>query len=347
MIEAVGSDAEARKALAEDLAKLNFAVHQPTDRALFTATPQPAMRPCHWKASDIATWLKRIGDEVRLEAGGVRRTLRLTNPGLEFGTTPTFWASIQYILPGEVATAHRHAATALRFIMHGSGANTIVDGERFWMNEGDLVLTPSGAYHDHEHLGDEPMIWLDVLDISLTRAFDAVSFEGSDLARRPLNEFPDRSDREYGSAIMAPLGGTPKFHNPMLVYDRKRAREAVLAASELPAHPFHDTALEYRNPFRGGPATTTLGLVLQRLRPGIELAPFRKTGSSVYYVISGNGKVQIDETRFDWGPGDFISIPSWAARSFSNSSPSEDAWLFQVDDRPALQALNLWRESAA
>ena len=54
--------------------------------------------------------------------------------------------------------------------MEGSGADTIVDGEQYVINEGDLVLTPSWTWHDHEHKGSKPMIWLDVLDISLVRS---------------------------------------------------------------------------------------------------------------------------------------------------------------------------------
>jgi gentisate 1,2-dioxygenase len=56
--------------------------------------------------------------------------------------------------------------------MQGNGADTIVDCEQYAMNEGDLVLTPSWTCHDHEHKGAEPMIWLDVLDISLVRSLD-------------------------------------------------------------------------------------------------------------------------------------------------------------------------------
>jgi hypothetical protein len=148
MSEALMPDAAERQALHDELAALNIAVHQPDDRPLFTAQPKPAMQPCHWRAADISAMLERIGAHLKLEAGGNRRTLRLTNPGLPYGTTPTLWASIQYILPGEIATSHRHAASALRFVMQGSGTDTIVDGEQYVMNEGDLVLTPSMQFHD-------------------------------------------------------------------------------------------------------------------------------------------------------------------------------------------------------
>jgi gentisate 1,2-dioxygenase len=347
MSEVIGSDARARETLATELAALNLAVHQPTDPPLFTREPAPSMAPCHWKAGDIAAWLHRIGANLKLEAGGARRTLRLTNPGLEYGTTPTFWASIQYILPGEVATAHRHAASALRFIMDGEGADTIVDGECYRFNKGDLVLTPSWAFHDHEHKGARPMVWLDVLDISLVRKMEAVFFEPSDLPRRPVNDIPDRSYREYGSGIMRPARAAPAaYANPLLVYARERAEEALRQAAHLDPDPFDDTALEYQNPLTGGPAMPTIGNVLQRLRPGIKLKPHRHTGSSVYYVVRGLGTTKVGDRSFDWAPGDFFAIPPWAVHEHANRSQTEEAVMYHVNDFPAIRLLGLWREQA-
>jgi gentisate 1,2-dioxygenase len=346
--EVMGSDAKAREALLGDLAAMNIAVHQPTDPPLFTREPAPSMVPCHWKAADIAASLERIGADLKLEAGGARRTLRLTNPGLEYGTTPTFWASIQYILPGEVATAHRHAATALRFIMDGEGAETTVDGESYQMNKGDLVLTPSWSFHDHEHRGAHPMVWLDVLDITLVRKLEAVFFEPSDLPRRPVNDVPDRSYREFGSGIMRPLRDTPMpYANPLLVYAKGRAEEALKQAAGLDPDPFDDTALKYQNPVTGGHALPTIGTVLQRLRPGIKLKPHRHTGSSVYYVVRGTGTTKVGDLRFDWGPGDFFAIPPWAIHEHANRSVTNEAVMFHVNDFPVIEALGLWREEAA
>ncbi len=35
------------------------------------------------------------------------------------------------------------------------------------MNEGDFILTPQWRWHDHGNPGDEPVIWLDGLDLPL------------------------------------------------------------------------------------------------------------------------------------------------------------------------------------
>ena len=347
MNELIMSDAAARRELVADLAALNCRVAQPEDPPVFTRTPCSTMLPCHWRASDLARMFDRIGANLKLEAGGQRRTIRLTNPGLAYGTTPTFWASLQVILPGEVATAHRHSPAALRFIMKGNGADTIVDGERYEFSEGDLVLTPGGTWHDHEHKGTEPMVWLDVLDISLVRALHATFFEPSDVPRRPVNAVPDSSLRAYGSGLLRPRGARPHgLASPLLVYNRARAEDAVLQASELEPDPFDDVVMEYQNPLTGEPALPTLGTTLQRLRPAFRGRPHRHTGSVVYYVIRGSGTTVMDEQPFDWNAGDFLALPPWTVHSHINSSASVPALLFQVNDFPVLAKLGLYREEA-
>jgi gentisate 1,2-dioxygenase len=321
MSEAVMTDVGARQALADELARVNLAVHQPDDPPLFTREPVSAMQPCHWRAADIAQLLEKIGANLKLEAGGNRRTLRLTNPGLPYGTTPTFWASIQYILPGEIATAHRHEATALRFVMQGSGAETIVEGVQYPMNEGDLVLTPSWTFHDHEHHGTAPMVWLDVLDISLVRSLEAVFFE------------PYPQARQATVSVAGP--------DAPLVYAKAWAEERL---REIAPDPFDDVLLEYTNRTTGAPALPTIGTALQMLRPGVRTRPHRHTGSAVYYVVRGEGTTIVNGRRFDWGPGDFLALPPWAVHEHANRSREREAVLFAVNDFPVLKALGLWRE---
>jgi gentisate 1,2-dioxygenase len=50
---------------------------------------------------------------------------------------------------GEIAPAHRHTQSALRFVIEGSGAHTAVNGEKTSMNPGDLIVTPAWFWHDH------------------------------------------------------------------------------------------------------------------------------------------------------------------------------------------------------
>lgn len=338
---------ETRRLLGAELAAFNCRVHQPDDKPIMTREPQSAMRPVHWRDADLQVLLARIAAEVTLDAGGQRRTLRLTNPGLPIGTTHTFWGSIQHILPGEIATAHRHAPHAMRFIMRGSGASTTVDGERYPMAEGDLVLTPGGTWHDHQHLGDAPMTWLDGLDISLVAALHAMYFEPYPEDQQPVLPLQDRSLREFGSGLMGPATGPiERGARRLLVYPWARAYEALQSFASTEPDPFDDFALEYRNPATGGPALPTLGLALQWLRPSVHGKAHRHTGSVLYYVVRGEGATIIDGVRHDWATGDFLALPPWAWHEHLNRSAREQAIVFQINDLPAMRALCLYREEA-
>lgn len=339
-------DEDMRRALKEELARFHCRVQQPDDPPLFTRTPESAMRTVHWKWSDLHPLLEKLGRQLALEPGGSRRTLRLHNPGLAYGTTHTFWASIQVILPGEVATNHRHTANAFRFIMQGGGATTTVNGERYAMHEGDLVLTPGMMWHDHEYQGDRPMIWLDVLDISLMKAMHATFFEPSPVAQQPVAQIADASWRRYGSGLMSPPHTAPKDGtNPLLVYPRGVSEAALKQAEGLPPDPFDDVVMEYRNPIDHGPVMRTLSMRLQMLRAGVHTRARRHTGSKLMHVVRGSGTTIVDGQPYEWRAGDFLAIRPWAWYEHVNRS-LEHAVLFQVDDTPAMAALGYYAEEA-
>src|SRR5438309_7408193 len=120
-----------------------------------TRRPEPKAIAHMWKSSLLEAMVRESGEVVPV--GEERRPLQLFNPGLEgrWATTNTMIAAVQLLLPGEVARAHRHTPTAIRFIMEGAGAYTAVDGERVYMEPGDLILTPSWAWHDHGNETDK------------------------------------------------------------------------------------------------------------------------------------------------------------------------------------------------
>lgn len=333
--------------LQEALERAHVRVHQPTDRPLMTAEPETTVEPYLWRWQDLRPLLQRVLETVPLEAGGERRTLRLVNPGLPYGTTHTLWASIQQILPGEIATAHRHTPAAFRFIIQGSGATTTVEGERYPMAPSDLLLTPSWTWHDHQHNGTEPMIWLDGLDIPLVRAMHAVFFEPYSQPQQPVAEWPEDSLRRFGAGGLRPPGVRARDRwSPLLVYRWERTREALDDLARTKADPFDDVVLEYQNPLTGGPALPTIGLQIQLLRPGIHTQAHRHTSSTVYHVVQGAGYSRIGGARYDWAERDFLVVPPWTWHEHANISSKEPAILFQMNDIPVMAALDLYREEA-
>src|SRR5262245_55187007 len=124
--------------------------------------PQPKCVPTLWRFADIRPALLEAGELISAKEA-TRRVLILENPAFagESKITNSLYAGLQLLLPGEVAPAHRHTQSALRFVLEGKGAFTAVDGERAFMEPGDLILTPSWTYHDHGSKIRDPVIWLD------------------------------------------------------------------------------------------------------------------------------------------------------------------------------------------
>jgi gentisate 1,2-dioxygenase len=107
-------------------------------------SPQPRAVPWLWKWADLYEIAERSGALVPIERGGDRRAVALRNPGLDGQpyATSTLWAAVQWLNGREVAPAHRHTAQAVRFIIDGSGSYSTVEGDKVYLERGDLVLNP-------------------------------------------------------------------------------------------------------------------------------------------------------------------------------------------------------------
>ena len=214
-----------------------------------------------------------------MESGGLitaeeakRRVLILENPAMpgESRATNTLFAGIQMILPGEVAPAHRHVASAIRFVLDGEGAYTAVEGEKAFMSPGDFVITANWAPHDHGNPSKKPMLWLDVLD------FPAVNFFETSFAENFEEPTPRRPPQDgdslafYGSGVL-PDGTPASPHTPVINYTYARTRpivERMLKAGEIDKR--HGARVHYANPVTGGPVLPTMGAWLAMFPKGFQ-----------------------------------------------------------------------------
>jgi gentisate 1,2-dioxygenase len=312
-----------------------------------TRHPEPQAVAHRWKASLLAAMVRESGEVVPV--GEERRALQLFNPGLggRWATTNTMIAAVQLLLPGEVARAHRHTPTAIRFIMEGEGAYTAVDGERVYMAPGDLILTPSWAWHDHGNETDKPVVWMDGLDVPLVQAMNAMFFQMYGVPQVPLTKPNNDSAHLYGHVSLSPTWVKERPRSsPLLLYSWETTARSMSALRDTPGDAYDDIALEYTHPQTGRALLPTMACWIQMLRPGARLKAHRHTGSAVYYVVEGAGETIIDGCRFAWGKGDILVVPSWAVHEHANSSPRDAAILFSIQDRPVLEALGLFREEA-
>ena len=96
--------------------------------------PSPMAIPHRWRYSEVRPFLMEACGLVSAEEAE-RRVMTLQNPGLrgQSRIAENLFCGFQVINPGEIAPAHRHTQSALRFIVEGSNAYTAGDGERTMM----------------------------------------------------------------------------------------------------------------------------------------------------------------------------------------------------------------------
>ncbi len=305
--------------------------------------PTPEAQPVLWHYDDVRPLLFEAGS-LLTPTEAERRVLVLENPGLrgQSRITGSLYAGLQLILPGEVAPCHRHAASALRFVIEGTGAYTAVEGERTTMHPGDFILTPAWTYHDHGNEDGTPTVWLDGLDIPIVNLFDTSFAEPYPGHVQPNVIEEGDSLARYG-ANMLPVDFTPsRLSSPIFNYPYSRSRQMLDELSRNgPVHECHGVKMRFVNPASGGYPMPTMGGFMQLLPRGFGGLTYRQTDAAVYSVVEGRGETRVGDTVFTWGPRDVFVVPSWTPVAHD---AHEDAVLFSMSDRPAQKALGLWRE---
>ncbi|MCH6544639.1 MAG: cupin domain-containing protein [Deltaproteobacteria bacterium] len=312
---------------------------------LLPEEPQTKVKPFLWKWGDLRDLAYRAADLIPLERGGERRVIALVNPGLggKYAATHTLWGAVQIVKPGEIAPAHRHTASAIRFIIEGDRSYTNINGDKCVMSRGDLVLTPNWTWHDHGCESDKPIIWMDGLDLPLVGDLDAIFFQPYQERRYPITLLNDSESKFGGPQLRPTWERTEADTPPLLNYKWEPTYEALKKIGERPASPYDDVCFEYLNPNTGGPVLPTMGCYIQAIRAGVHTKAHRQVNSAVYHAFEGSGYTIINGQRFDWEQGDFFVVPPWAWHEHANEGQQESI-LFSIQDTPVMKALGLYRE---
>lgn len=335
-------DAQALDAFYRDLTTFDLQPLWTQSEKLMPTEPGPQAQPWLWKWKTLKSMAERAGDLIDIDRGGDRRVLSLSNPGLAGApfASSTLWGAIQYLGPFESAPGHRHTPGAVRFVLEGEGVWTTVDGDACDMGRGDLILTPSWRWHDHNNNSDEPMIWFDGLDLPTAIALDAVFFEPFEPDELQPVRGHNISERIYGGRSMLPRSrDESSVNSPLLVYrwaDTDAALDALLSEQRG-----NQATMEYLNPLNGNSVLPTLACEMHRMTPAGATETRRQVGSSIFVVLNGAGRSVIAGTSFEWEQGDMFVVPSWAPLTHRAAEVSD---LFAISDAPILKALGLYRE---
>jgi gentisate 1,2-dioxygenase len=326
----------------DELTRRNLVPLWPSLRALLPpGIPGRNTRPVHWSYAGLRPLLMQAGELTPIEKAE-RRVLVLANPGhgLEnMKVSPAMYLGMQLLLPGEMAPTHRHTPNAVRMVVEGKGAYTTVDGEKCPMERGDLILTPSGMWHEHEHGGDGPVIWLDVLDIPVIYYAEA-----SYVVEGPSQEArPGHGEQAYARGGVVP---TPDFERstktyPMLRYPWADARAALVAlAADRPDR--EAVQVTYVNPETGKDPEHNLGFHALMLRPGQDLRLPVRSPACVFHVIEGSVDAVIGGTGFALDEADTCCAPGYTEVRLRNRQQDQASFLFLADESPLHRKLGVY-----
>jgi gentisate 1,2-dioxygenase len=322
--------------------------------------PRSRAVPHLWRWRQLQTLAAKAGALVPVGRGGERRAIALANPGLGGRpfATPTLWAAIQYLMPGENAPEHRHSQHAFRFVVEGEGVWTVVGRDPVAMRRGDFLPQAGWNWHAHNNASAEPMAWIDGLDIPFqylteTQFFEFGRDEISDAER--ITPARSRAERLWGHPGLRPVAvADPGPGSPLLAYRWEHTDAALADQLSIESEGFGGTveaghaAVRFTNPATGADVLPTMRAEMHRIVRGAQIAPVRETGSSVYQVFDGSGMVTVGDETWSVTRGDLFVVPSWqpfSATSQAGASDSDSGALdlFRFSDSPVFETLRLSR----
>lgn len=310
---------------------------------LVTEVPKTAAVPAIFRYDDVRPYLMEACDIIGTEEAE-RRVLVMENPGLagQSRITQSLFAGYQIILPGEIAPAHRHVASALRFIVEGRDAYTAVAGERTNMEVGDFVITPSMTWHDHGNESDAPMIWLDGLDMHIVNLLGASFREGYPGKTHPILRPPGSAMLTTGANLVPDGFKNSSQTSPIFNYPYRMAREALEGLTRLQdPDPFHGHKMNYINPLTGQSAMPTISTAMRLLPAGFRSETYRSTAGTVFAVVEGEGTLNIGEASFGFTAKDLFVVPSWHSLRIDAAT---ETVIFTYSDQVVQEKLDIFRE---
>ncbi len=327
----------------QDLTAHNLVPLWPSLRGVLPPTkPRPLTQATAWAYQDIRPLLIQAGELTPIEKAE-RRVLVLANPGhglQKMQASAAIYLGMQLLLPGELAPPHRHTPNAVRMIVEGEGAYTTVQGEKCPMSRGDLILTPTGLWHEHGHDGDQPVIWLDVLDLPMVYYMEASYHVNG--TQQELT--PGHGEAQYSRAGVIP---TPFFSRsdkayPILRFAWTDVKAALINLANDAAQ-VECVQVTYINALNGHDAENILGYYALMLRPGQTLRMPARSPACVFHVIEGQGmELRFEDKVFVLKDADTACVPGYGAVTLKNLSAEQACFVFMTDESPLHRKLGVY-----
>jgi gentisate 1,2-dioxygenase len=302
-------------------------------KALERKEPAPVWTPHVWSYEEIYPRLLEAGAIVPLDQAE-RRAVVFRNPAFpeRIATTSTLYAAYSLYNGGEKASVHRHTANAARIALAGDGGYTSVEGTKFLLSRGDIVLTPTWTWHDHGNDGSGVNVWFDILDVPLMVHLNGLFFDFD------YEDAPGAGKRR----VQTPRKTVDAASGPQTYFFPWAATRAALEKRRTQFDP-HD-AVSYRivDPATGGAVMPTMDMSAHLLPRGERTQDSRTSANTIVLVMEGSGYTQVEERRLDWKTNDVLCIPNWRWHHHVNTGKG-DVVLYSMTDAPVMQGVNAFR----
>ena len=234
---------------------------------------------------------------------------------------------------------------ALRFVLEGDGAHTVVNGERTTMHDGDFIITPPMAWHDH---GNES----EAADVSGSTG--STSRSSSSWTRRSPSTWARTSSRSPASRTTAQPATAPTCCRSIMRARRRlladlqlsirahaRGARADEAAGRVGSLPRAEDALHQPRdgrPRDGDDGRRSCSCCRPGSGPRRTARPTRPCSSP---IEGGDARIS---ARISRSSGGRRTCSSCRAGSRVRHEAAEESVLFSFSDRPIQEALGLFRE---
>jgi gentisate 1,2-dioxygenase len=306
--------------------------------------PKPLTQTVVWKYQEIKPLLLQAGELTPIEKAE-RRVLVLANPGHDLNNlkaSSVIYMGMQLLLPNEVAPSHRHTPNAVRLVVEGNGAYTTVEGQKCMMQKGDLILTPTGLWHEHGHDGDEPVIWLDILDLPIVHHIEASyveQFNGK-------IELKDDQSSRYKAGLVPLINGhraeiSPK-NSTILRYpwvETKALLEQLATIQKLNT----SIQISFVNPETGQAVQKIIGYSALMLRPQEYLKLKRRSCAQIFHIIEGSAQLTVDHQQHILSQSDTLSAACFSTIEMRNEN-IKPCFIFIADESEIQKNLGLYSE---
>jgi gentisate 1,2-dioxygenase len=178
----------------------------------------------------------------------------------------------------------------------------------------------------------------------LIQSLNILFFEEAPVAEQAITRRTGESLSRLGFA-RSPKANESYARGVPFRYRWNDTHTALKAMGQSDQDSYDGFLLRYINPATGGYTYPTMSCEVQLLPPKLQTRSHRHTSTAIYHVFKGQGRTKVGEQWLEWKKGDSLVIPLWQWHSHENLS-GEDAVLFSLNDRPVMEALQLYREEA-